>query len=552
MRTLLTLFLCCSFYLSDAQVIADAGSDQKRCLNDQLVLSGSGLAQGDTGSFQWKNLNSGQVVSGTSDYKVLLKNSGQYTFELLVTRITNGNTFSDTDTVTVIVNGLPLIQIDVPDTVCSGSSTFALNNISPAGAVGTWSGIGVTGRNFNPGISPKTTLYSGPVMLKFSYTDPVTGCPSADSQSLLIQTAPGVSINTAKPYRQCEGRPFNLSATPKWTQNIRWTTNGDGSFSASTSPATTYTHGINDTSTGNLIISVTTLKEGSCPPSQDNISLVIEPYPQFTMPGHLVACEPAIFQFTPAVRKPFSSPNLRYSWWFGNGDSLVNSSEGQPANIMYDSAKQGWYDVRIVVHNKWGSKAGEVCSVQRNLPGYVKVLPQPRASFTSNPVYYTTTSSPEFTFINKTSVRWGAEKMKYLWYFDTRTSNDTSTKKDPVHRYPSDTANYWVNMIATYHFTDGLTQTEYTCQDSTSQPRKVGNRVTDLTILTVDQNKAIRLLLPFNGTLEVFDANGKLVEKRTEDNALFQDFDIGPWACGTYIFVVTNDKERKSMKFLKY
>jgi hypothetical protein len=106
-------------------------------------------------------------------------------------RYTNKGTCDYKDSIYVIVNGLPIVQIDAEDTVCYSSSLTPLMNIIPAGMVGTWSGQGlVNGRFFDPHTSPHTDAFHGPVSMVYTYTNPITLCTSSDSLDIFVQTMP--------------------------------------------------------------------------------------------------------------------------------------------------------------------------------------------------------------------------------------------------------------------------------------------------------------------------------------------------------------------------
>lgn len=99
------------------------------------------------------------------------------------------------DSIYIMIYGLPVISIDVPDTVCSSDDSITLNNIVPAGKVGIWSGPGVSGRKFSPDISPRNSLYYNSGFIKYTYTNPITGCTNSDSESVLIQSPPSFTAN---------------------------------------------------------------------------------------------------------------------------------------------------------------------------------------------------------------------------------------------------------------------------------------------------------------------------------------------------------------------
>jgi gliding motility-associated-like protein len=406
---------------------------------------------------------------------------GQYLLKL--TDVSSGCPVSDSTE--ILVNGLPIIQIDVPDTVCSSSAPFTLNNLNPSGNVGKWSGPGVTGRDFDPAISGKTKQYEGPYQVKFEYTNPLTGCTKADSQTLLVQSQPEVNIYNPSPYQQCEDQIFDLKAGKKWARNTKWTpVNGFGQFRTPNDTNSIYDQAFNDTAlnslNGKLRLRIATLKEGVCPVATDEIDLILEPYPQFDFSADpVIQCEPATVNFSSSIRKPAGSPNLRYNWWFGNGESIANSTTFNPQNILYDTAKRNWYDITLLVENRWGGNPGDVCSIRKDSIGYVKVLPQPKAGFSSDPGFFTTVAFPKFKFFNETKIRWTNNgKMDYLWYFGTGDLDDTSTQVHPIYSYVDDTAKYYVHLTSTYTYYDPITMQDYTCWDTISQLRKIGPDVT--------------------------------------------------------------------------
>ena len=209
------------------------------------------------------------------------------------------------------MNGLPIIQIDNPDVICSSSPAFVLNNVQPSGAVGTWSGPGVVDRSFYPSISPKTKQFEFWYKVRFDYTHPITGCSNFQYDSFVIQSQPEVQIISPKPYQQCEGIPFHLRATKKWASNVLWDKDGDGQFRINNPLDVVYDHGTKDTlNNKTVLVTIETVRELSCPPGKDSILLIIEPFPQFDFVGNpLIQCEPGVVDFISAVRKPTS--NLR-------------------------------------------------------------------------------------------------------------------------------------------------------------------------------------------------------------------------------------------------
>ena len=370
------------------------------------------------------------------------------------------------DSIEIAVNGLPIIQLDNPDIVCSSSPLLTLNNVQPAGNVGTWSGVGVVGREFDPSISPKTKQFEFWYKVRFDYTNPITNCSNFQYDSFVIQSQPEVVINAPKPYQQCEGNPFYLTGTKKWAANVLWDKSGDGQLKINNPLDVVYTHGTQDTTNNKTVtITLSTVREAVCPIAKDSVLLIIEPYPQFNFVGNpLIQCEPGVVDFNSIVRKPLT--NLEYFWNLGNGGT---STQANPFGIKYDTANRNWYDVSLVITNNWG---GGKCITTLTKPDYVKILPQPTADYYTDPNYFTTVAFPKFKFINQSKIRWGEDSVKYLWNFNIKNSDDTSTKKSPIKFYPDDTAIYITSLVSSFTY-QGVT-----CKDSIAKSVKIGPDVT--------------------------------------------------------------------------
>ena len=195
----------------------------KQCINGPLLALDS-LVTNDTGgrltAAKWETVEynhsrdmsdptvGNRILNSVKNQKDFDPSAGTGDYLVKVTDTSSGCPVSDS--FNILVNGLPVIQIDLPDTVCSNDSVFIMNNIAPTGPVGTWSGQGVDGRNFVP-----STFVSGSFMnssrIRYTYTHPATGCTSSDSQTIWVQNPADFQI-TATPRPKLHYRvDFNLS-----------------------------------------------------------------------------------------------------------------------------------------------------------------------------------------------------------------------------------------------------------------------------------------------------------------------------------------------------
>lgn len=534
-----------------AQVSANAGKDQSICVYDSLHRVATGLSAGDTGSYQWTDLSTGSVTySQTLSRKNLT--SGFRTFELTVRKTHNGNTYIAKDSFTLTVYGLPLIKLKTTDTICSTTKPFLLNSIVPGAWLGIWSGPGVNNNQLDPSFAPNNKMFEGPYVLKFSYTHPLTYCTSSDSEKIYIQNAPKVSFTNSNPYHVCDGQVLQLGIMQNYATSATWSTTGDGVFKNISGLKRDYLHGTKDTSNGQITIAIMSNPTGVCAAGKDTLMVLFEKTPKFAMPSHFVVCEPGIVNFASYVYTPTKANNLRYSWWFGNGDSLINTSNGSPQGIQYTEAKVGWYDVRLKVSYQWGINQNDYCSTQVDSLDYVRVLPMPKADFTSTPEFLATVSHPEFEFKNNSTIRNGWEISYYQWLFSKTIVDDTSTLKNPIHQYPADTAIHKALLVAYYQYYDYSQNVHFFCKDSVSSDRKIGpDNSTEIRIMTLTQNSKIRLQLPFKGNFQVLDVNGKIKENYPNNNTQ-QTVDISQWPAGIYLFFLEDGSRKVTVPFVKY
>ena len=204
---------------------------------------------------------------------------------------------------------------------------------------------------------------------------------------------------------------------------------------------------------------------------------------------------------------------------------------------------------------KWGTGLGEECTITKDSIDYVRVIPTPKAAFTSDPAYFATANGPTFNFINQSTIRWGS--MSYQYQFDLLHNwNDTSTLSNPSHTYSSDTAKYYVLLTSRHTYPRSadprLLTEDFVCTDTTGAVRIIIAAEEELKIFTIDKNKRINISIPFNGELAIMDANGDAIELRKTKAGKREQLDIEDWNAGCYIIVLDNGSKRKYAKFMKY
>ncbi len=100
---------------------------------------------------------------------------------------TDTNSCTAIDSNTIVVNSIPSVGFSNLAAMCSNDSIYLLIEGSPIG--GTYSGIGVTGSDFDP------SVLSGNILLTYTFTD-TNNCTNSDTSSILVNAAPAVPTIT--------------------------------------------------------------------------------------------------------------------------------------------------------------------------------------------------------------------------------------------------------------------------------------------------------------------------------------------------------------------
>ena len=97
-------------------------------------------------------------------------------------------TCQKTDTKTVLVGALPVINPGANDVICIDNGMLTLSGYSPQG--GVWSGTGITNGNtgtFDPSVGV------GTYTLTYVYANPITGCDSSVTKTVTVHPLPNVT-----------------------------------------------------------------------------------------------------------------------------------------------------------------------------------------------------------------------------------------------------------------------------------------------------------------------------------------------------------------------
>jgi len=438
--------------------VVGAGNDAVICLNDPVILAGSGAA-----SYVWDNgitdatafnptatttytvtgtdangcVNTDQVtvtvnplpVVGAGNDVVICLNgpvtltgSGATSY-VWNNGVTDGTAFNPTATATYTVTGTDVNgcvntdQVDVtvnplPPVSAGNDVVICLNDpvtLAGSGAANyVWDNGGIDGVSFNP---TTTTLYT------VTGTD-ANGCVNTDQVNVTVHPLPVVSAGADRAV--CMTDPVTLAGSGAMT--YLWDNGGIDGVAFTPTATTTYT--------------VTGTDVNGCV-NTDQVIVTVNPLPDASFSAGAVAgCLPVTIPFTPLVTDPGAS----YDWSFGDGATAASTGIS-----FHNYTGAGCFTVGLTVTSAAG------CVTQQQQNNLICIAPDPEAAFSFSPGDLTildTEISLDNTSLNATG---------YSWEFGDGTG---STATSPSHLYPVYEAGSYEVMLVASNLA-GCTDTAY-------------------------------------------------------------------------------------------
>jgi hypothetical protein len=141
------------------------------------------FCQGNSVTLTSSYIGGNTWTGGTTLDSLVASTSGD-----VILTYTDANGCSSEDTVTVLVNPLPIVNLSGPAAVCEGSAPIALSGGTPIS--GTYSGNGVNAGNFDPNVTG-----TGSFDFVYSFTDG-NGCTNADTAQMVVNGKPSLSLSS--------------------------------------------------------------------------------------------------------------------------------------------------------------------------------------------------------------------------------------------------------------------------------------------------------------------------------------------------------------------
>ncbi len=253
---------------------------------------------------------SGTGVSGnTFDPKVV--GPGTYTI-----RYSIEGQCPATEEISIIVNPLPVIEIEPVDKMCIDESVTLI--ATPAG--GSWSGENITGNIFTPQTGGNYTLV-------YTYTD-ANGCSNSATITISVDDCGCEDPPTAYAGQDatiCYGETYTLNGSITNANSGTWTTSGTGTFDNANRLDATYTPSQEDYNKGSVRLTLITDDpdgEGPCKAASDYMILNIVYLGEINLLVQNADCNNPMGSLT--ILPPASE---LYNFSLDNGNSFTDSTK---------------------------------------------------------------------------------------------------------------------------------------------------------------------------------------------------------------------------------
>lgn len=329
-----------------------AGANQLVCESqNSIALNGSvnnggGVWSGGTGIYTPSSATVNTTYfMGSTDVV-----NGFVTFTLTSTN--NGPCASVSDTVRVGIRRMAVVSAGASQSICSTSSSVALNgSVTVGSTVGLWTSLGTGNFLPSPTILSPSYVYSGADLAAGGVSLVLTSlsngvCPPA-SDTVFVRLYADPVIDLKSDTSVCSYQnPIEISANLTGNYGgLFWTTSGNGTFipGPGINP-TKYKFGSSELSSGQVNLTLALSNNGPCANKSGSIHVIIRPSPiaSFAASSYTI--------FNPADPINFTNSSQLatiYNWDFGDGNQ---SSQTHPSHTFPGA---GYFTVRLIASNQY-------------------------------------------------------------------------------------------------------------------------------------------------------------------------------------------------------
>jgi gliding motility-associated-like protein len=354
----------------------------------------------------------------------------------------------DTIVYTVNIQGLPIANAGSDTISCTNNSSINLGGTILNAGGGQW--IGSTGSTFTPGGTTSTVLnatYTPSAAAVASGADTLTlfttsngFCPS-DTDQVIISFYAGPTVNAGPDIFVCKDTMnFPVSGSVTVASGGNWSTSGTGTFSPTTGVNSTYTPSSADTTTGSVMLYLTTTGNGNCIAAKDTTIVTFTSTPISIITSNDSSCAG-----NPLAISATTTNNTGI--WTTNGTGTFAPDDTSLSATYLPSAADGVAGVVTMIFTSTNN--GGCRSNADTLQ--VTLIPSPTAAFTS------VSACPQDTVTFTDASTSTGSLVGWSWNFG---DSGTSGLQNPIHIYGSG-GPFIVSLVVTSNngCVDTLTQT---------------------------------------------------------------------------------------------
>jgi gliding motility-associated-like protein len=324
-----------------------------------------------------------------------------------------------------------------------------------------WDGRGVRALSGNRYEFNPNTAGLGEHTLTYTVTN-IFGCVQPITEEVTVD---GIKDVTFTNERVCNGDTVQLNTTIENSEEVIWTTDGEGRFIDPSAINARYIAEGKDLDPDlTFQLKVTTVNpDNVCAEAEYESTVRVHPLPKVVFDSEDTVCAPSevVFYNRSSIRRG----NMReYFWEYGDGNTQTVTGERKVTSNVYGViGTSDKYTVTLTITSDEDCKASASKEIVTLLSPEAAYRPQPGV---------TTIIRPEIYFKNLSNyVAEGSSR--YEWNFDDfmiRPDGGVSEEENPQYRY-TDTGTYEVRLVATNFHPSG--SRTYECSDTLIRTIKV-------------------------------------------------------------------------------
>ncbi len=370
--------------------VVSAGGGQSVCANNAAVsLTGTSNAIAtawqctSSGNGTFDDENALVTIYHPSDDDTASAAPGDPAFiTLTLSSTAQGSCLPTTNSMIVTITNAPDVNANNGQTVCANNSDVTLNGQSNSAATAWQWSTSATGGNFDNATLLNTVYHpsdddtlAGIIVLTLTSTVHGSCIADTDIINITITDAPYIYPVTNVTVCANNADASLLATTNSVTATYQWSTvTGDGTFSSPNTLGTTYTAGDADTTSGSVIVNISTTAQGNCNSVNQDVSVIITDAPYLDAGLGQSVCG--------------SNPNV----------TVTGTHNGVPTAWQWTSSGTGTFDDEFALSTVYRPSDADTASIPANGPALITLTLSSTAQGTCNSssdiVIITITDSP--------------------------------------------------------------------------------------------------------------------------------------------------------------